>query len=189
VIEETASGFKKGIPSATHVDHIGFTVPDLDEAVAFFTEVLGCELVYEVGPIAYSESRWMEVQLNVHPRASMRVATLRCGPVTNLELFEYSTPDQNTTFPKNSDYGGYHLAFFVGDMEAAVAYLRGQPGVTVLGEPQTDSGLIEGNEWVYFLTPWGMQMEIRSWERGLPYERTTNARMFGPEPCDPRVTP
>jgi catechol 2,3-dioxygenase-like lactoylglutathione lyase family enzyme len=189
VVEEPAVGFKKGIPSATHVDHIGVTVPDLDEAITFFTGVLGCELVYEVGPIQHPESRWMADQLNVHPRASMRVATLRCGPVTNLEIFEYSVRDQNTVWPKNSDYGGYHIAFFVTDIEAAVAYLREQPGVTVLGQPQTDSGLIAGNEWVYFLTPWGMQMEVRRWGRGLPYERTTNARMFGPGPCDPQVSP
>jgi len=174
-------GFKGGIPSATHVDHIGLTVPDLDEAVAFFVDVLGCELAYELGPIE-REDDFFERQLGVHPRASMRVATLRCGPVTNLEVFEYTAPDQKTKLPKNSDHGGHHLAFFVTDMKAAVAYLREQPGVTVLGDPQTDSGLIEGNEWVYFLAPWGLQMEVRRWGRGQPYEKTTGVRMFGPEP-------
>jgi len=174
-------GFKGGIPSATHVDHIGLTVPDLDEAVAFFVDVLGCELAYELGPIE-REDDVFERQLGVHPRASMRVATLRCGPVTNLEVFEYTAPDQKTKLPKNSDHGGHHLAFFVTDMKAAVAYLREQPGVTVLGDPQTDSGLIEGNEWVYFLAPWGLQMEVRRWGRGQPYEKTTGVRMFGPEP-------
>src|SRR5438132_13726093 len=110
-----------GIPSATHVDHIGITVPNLEEAIAFFTDVLGCTLVYELGPIEHPEDDWMKMSLNVHPRSSMRVATLRYGPVTNLELFEYSSPDQDTRWPKNSDYGGYHLAFFVTDMDAAVA--------------------------------------------------------------------
>lgn len=184
---EASGAFTDGIPSATHVDHVGLTVPDLDEAVSFFVEVLGCQLVYEVGPVERPEDDWMERQLNVHSLSSMRVATLRCGPVTNLELFEYSAPEQKTRLPKNSDNGGHHLAFYVTDMEAAVAYLREQPGVIVLGEPQTDgAGPIEGNEWVYFLAPWGMQLEIRSWGRGLPYEEETSARMFGPEPSHAR---
>jgi catechol 2,3-dioxygenase-like lactoylglutathione lyase family enzyme len=184
VARYTSEGFKGGIPTATHLDHIGLTVPDLGEAVSFFVDVLGCELVYELGPIERPEDDFFERQLGVHPHSSMRVATLRCGPVTNLELFEYSTPDQKKEPPKNSDVGGHHLAFFVTDMKAAVSYLREQPGVTVLGEPQTDGGLIEGNEWVYFLAPWGLQLEVRRWEKGQPYEEMTDARMFGPASFD-----
>lgn len=180
---ETSTGFRGGIPTATHLDHVGLTVPDLDEALGFFVDVLGCEVVYELGPIERSDD-FFERQLGVHPRSSMRVATLRCGPFTNLELFEYSAPDQKNELPKNSDHGGHHLSFFVKDMGAAVAYLREQPGVTVLGEPQTDGGLIEGNEWVYFLAPWGLQLEVRRWEKGQPYEEKTAARMFGPTPFD-----
>ena len=184
--KETARGFAEGIPSATHVDHVAITVPNLDQAVSFFMEVLGCELAYEEGPIERSEGDWMERQFNVHPQASFRLATLRCGPVTNLELFEYSAPDQKTESPKNSDYGGHHLGFFVTDIEAAVAYLRDQPGVTVLGDlMENTEGPIKGNKAIYFLSPWGMQLELRSWGWGMPYERTTKVRMFGPEP--PRV--
>jgi hypothetical protein len=53
------------------------------------------------------------------------------------------------------------VAIYVTDVDAAVAYLRTQPGVRVLGEPQTIvKGPIAGTRWVYFLTPWGMQMEL-----------------------------
>ena len=38
------------IPGLTRVDHIGVTVPDLDEAHVFFTEVLGAEYLYRLGP-------------------------------------------------------------------------------------------------------------------------------------------
>ena len=31
----------KGIPTATNVDQVGITVPDLQQAVTFFTDVLG----------------------------------------------------------------------------------------------------------------------------------------------------
>jgi catechol 2,3-dioxygenase-like lactoylglutathione lyase family enzyme len=38
-----------GIPGLRGTEHIGFTVPDLDEAERFFVDVIGCQLVYS-GP-------------------------------------------------------------------------------------------------------------------------------------------
>jgi catechol 2,3-dioxygenase-like lactoylglutathione lyase family enzyme len=175
------AGTQKGIPGARNVDHIAYTVPDLDEAVNFFVNVLGAELLYQTGPVEDKTGDWMSRKLGVHPRASAYVAMLRLGPVTNLELFEYHTPDQNRFMPKNSDYGGHHLAFYVEDVDAAADYLRAQPGVEVLGEPETiKEGPIAGNRWVYFLTPWGMQMEVLCMPPGTPYEQQTTARRFDP---------
>jgi glyoxylase I family protein len=31
-------------------DHIGFTVPDLDQAERFFVDIIGCQRVYALGP-------------------------------------------------------------------------------------------------------------------------------------------
>ena len=39
-----------GLPGLRRLDHIGFTVPDLDEATAFLVDVLGCEYLYTLGP-------------------------------------------------------------------------------------------------------------------------------------------
>ncbi len=36
----------KGIPISTNVDHLGVTVPYLQQAVVFFTEVLGAEFLF-----------------------------------------------------------------------------------------------------------------------------------------------
>jgi catechol 2,3-dioxygenase-like lactoylglutathione lyase family enzyme len=173
----------RGIPTATNVDHVGITVPDLDEAIAFFTEVLGCELLWRIDGIEDPEGAWMSTRLNVHPDASMDVAMLRCGPTTNVELFQYEAPDQKKDIPKNSDHGASHLAFYVTDIRAAVTYLERHPGVKVLGKPETEQqGPTKGHEWVYFLTPWGMQMEVICWPKGMPYEQETNGRLYGPEP-------
>ena len=54
------------------------------------------------------------------------------------------------------------------DLHAAVVYLREQ-GVTVLGEPTVSSGAIEGQRWVYFLAPWGMQFELVSYPGGKAF--------------------
>jgi catechol 2,3-dioxygenase-like lactoylglutathione lyase family enzyme len=171
-----------GIPTARNVDHVGITVPSLDQAIAFFTEVLGGQLLMKGDEMESPGGEWTSIYLNVHPNAALRVAMVRLGPTMNVELFEYTAPDQNQRMPKNSDYGASHLAFYVDDMQAAVEYLSMQPGVRFLGEPQIEpTGPTEGVEWVYFLSPWGMQMELVCWSEGLPYEKATEGRMYGPE--------
>jgi catechol 2,3-dioxygenase-like lactoylglutathione lyase family enzyme len=37
------------IPGLTRLDHVGLTVPDLDQAREFFVDVLGCEYMYAFG--------------------------------------------------------------------------------------------------------------------------------------------
>jgi catechol 2,3-dioxygenase-like lactoylglutathione lyase family enzyme len=173
----------RGIPTARNVEHVAFSVPDLDEAVSFFVEVLGAELLYRVGPFSDPDGDWMSVQLDVHPRASCDVAHLRLGPTQNLELFAWRAPDQVTTAPKASDIGAAHLAFFVDDMDAAAAYLAKQPGVRLQGEIQTiDDGPSQGYRWLAFQAPWGLQLEIVNRPAGLPFEATTAARFHGPAP-------
>jgi len=170
-----------GIPGARSVHHIAYTVPDLAQAVDFFVTVLGAELLYKIGPVEDKTGDWMVRKLNVHPRASTHIAMLRLGPVTNLELFEYTAPEQNHVLPRNSDWGGHHLAFYVDDVDAAVAYLKSVPGVRVLGEPETiTEGPIAGDRWVYFLSPWGLQLEVLHMPKGMPYENATRARLFEP---------
>ena len=171
---------KNGMPGLRGTEHIGFTVPNLDEAVDFFVKVIGCEPFYELGPFQ-SNGDWMQTQLNLHPRAVMkRLKFLRCGNGSNFEIFEYSAPDQRLDQPKNSDIGGHHLAFYVDDINEAIAYLKAN-GVRVLGEPVVrEEGPSAGQTWVYFLTPWGMQMELVSYPNGKAYERDANRLLWHP---------
>jgi glyoxylase I family protein len=163
-----------GLPGLSRLDHVGFTVPDLAEARAFLVDVLGCEYLYSLGPFGHPEGVWMAEHLNVHPRTTMRNCFLRLGDQAILEVFEYSAPEQNAVPPRNSDVGGHHVALYVDDLDAAVAYLR-ERGVRVLGEPTASSGAHEGQRWVYFLAPWGMQFELVSYPHGKAYFRTPEA--------------
>jgi catechol 2,3-dioxygenase-like lactoylglutathione lyase family enzyme len=173
---------RRGIPTARNVDHFAFTVPDLEGAIRFFVDVLGCDLLYRAGPFE-DEGDWMRTHLNAAPGATLNLATLRCGPTTNIELLEFQTTEGRTQPPKTSDAVASHLAFYVEDMDAAIAYLREQPGVEVLGEPTAVEGQpSEGLRFVYFLTPWGVPMELASWPEGMPYEEATPARLYGPAP-------
>ena len=83
------------------------------------------------------------------------------------------------TQPRNSDIGGHHLAFYVDDLDSAVAYLR-EEGVRVLGEPTRSRNASEGQRWVYFLTPWGMQLELVSFPDGKAYQRAGGPVLWHP---------
>lgn len=159
-----------GLPGLTGVDHVGITVPDLDEACRWLIDVIGCQYMYTLGPYLDDDGTWMSDHLNVHPRAVMReLRFLRCGNVT-LEVFQYEAPDQAREVPRNSDVGGHHLALYVDDLDTAVRHLHGH-GVTVLGEPTASKGPSAGQRWVYFLAPWGLQMELVSYPGGKAYDR------------------
>jgi len=158
------------MPGLRRFDHVGFTVPDLEEATRFLVDVLGCEFLYSLGPFA-DEGTWMADHLNVHPRATVpENRFFRCGDEVVFEVFAYTAPDQRTVVPRNSDIGGHHVALYVDDLDAAVAHLREQ-GVTVLDEPTASRGPHEGQRWVYFLAPWGMQFELVSYPHGKAYFR------------------
>ena len=67
-----------GLPGLAGTDHVGFTVPDIEAATRFFVAVIGCELVFEIGPFK-SDDDWMQAQLGVDPRAVIRkLRMFRC---------------------------------------------------------------------------------------------------------------
>ncbi|MFC5145213.1 nitroreductase/quinone reductase family protein [Streptomyces aureoversilis] len=133
---------------AYRVDHHAFTVTDLDRAVAFFTDALGAQLLYEEGPVARATGDWMRRKLGVHPRAVARIAMLRLGPVTRIELFAYTDPGQKAAPPPSGTAGHHRLALRVSDPDAAARHLAAVPGVTAGGTPGD------------FVTPWGLTLRL-----------------------------
>jgi catechol 2,3-dioxygenase-like lactoylglutathione lyase family enzyme len=172
-----------GIPGLRNVDHIAYTVPDLRSAITFFRRVMGCELVYQAGPLFDREGDWMTRHVGVHARAELEMAMLRCGPTMNLELLEWSGSAPADALPVHGDATGQHLAFYVTDVAAAVDHLSAVPGVRVLGRPTMLTGTLDEGQWfVFFRAPWGMLLELVSRPAWLPYEAVTSHRLFGPAP-------
>lgn len=162
-------------PIATlhRVDHIGITVPDLDQAHRFFTDVLGCEYMYKLGP--FEDGPWLSRHLNVDASAVMRrLHFYRLHGSAIFEVFEYDCPDQATQPPRNSDVGGHHVALYVDDLDAAVLSLH-QHGLRVLGTPTTSVGASEGQRWIYFLSPWGMQFELVTYPHGKAFDHSPDS--------------
>jgi len=178
----TGTAHADAIPGMKGIDHVAVTVPNFDEAVAFLTGVLGCsQPSYAIGPFKF-DNDWMQVHLNVDPRAEItKLGMLRCGMGANIEVFQYSAAGAATAEPRNSDVGGHHIAFYVEDMAAAVAYLKGK-GVKLLGDPTPfEQGPIGGETINYFLTPWGLQMELVSYPHGMNYEKGSAEKLWTPK--------
>ena len=168
-----------GIPGLRGAEHIGITVPNLEEAHDFFVNTIGCEFVYKLGPWV-REDNWFAEHLNIDPRSVLtELRFYRCHFGPNFEVFEYKVEGQVIAPPKNSDVGGHHVAFYVDDMDDAVSYLKAK-GIRVLSSPTSSSGASAGQRWVYFLSPWGMQFELVSYPQGKAYESESEVILWHP---------
>jgi catechol 2,3-dioxygenase-like lactoylglutathione lyase family enzyme len=167
------------LPGLRGVDHVGITAPDIEQATAFFVDVLGCELLYEREPPGDDSPRdRLGVPVGSHIQA---VRFLRCANGANIELFEFSSPDQREEFPRPSDVGIQHLALYVDDLEAAVEHLR-RHGVNLLSGPNPLPGpeAGEGNRFIYARTPWGLTLELISYPSAMAYQQRSGVRRWRP---------
>ena len=160
------------LPGVRGVNHIGLTVPDINEAETFFSDVLGCEKATSFGPFRDDTGTFMQDLLDVDPRAVVNQITLmRCGFGSNIELFSYDAPDQKTVRPRNSDIGGHHIGFYVDDIDTAAAYFKDKGIRTLMGPFPVNEGPAAGQSVLYFFAPWGLQMEAISFPKGMAYEK------------------
>ncbi len=174
------SAHADGIPGLRGHDHTGITVPDIKQATDFFVNVLGCKQAMAFGPFSDEKGDFMSQLVNVNPRAVIdQIVLVRCGYGSNIELFQYTSPDQKNMTPKNSDIGGYHIAFYVDDIKAAKAYLDGK-GVKTFFNLPVNEGPAAGQSIFYFLAPWGLQMEAISYPKGMAYEKTSPIKLWSP---------
>lgn len=157
--------------------HIGITVPDIEQGIAFFKAVFGAVEVFHTGAFDVDDS-FMNRKLGAAPHARIRdLVFLRCGNGTSVELFEYSGEDKNAPPRRTSEVGGMHICFEVEDVFASAERLKAQ-GIEMLEGPNTvDAGPLEGFHWVYFRAPWGLVLEIASFDK-LGYEKATPHRLW-----------
>lgn len=175
--QEAGPGERIGIPGAQAIDHVGFVVPDIDQAIGFFAEVLGAALLWRSGPFGAPQID-LGATFHADPRATARLAMMRLGPNLNVELIEYGVASGRRVSPLSSDVGVGHLGFAVDDIAAAGSYLRSK-GIRLLEGPQVtpDGPNAGGSSW-FFLTPWDLALELVQRPKTLPYEKNVEARLF-----------
>lgn len=170
------------IPGMRGHDHTGITVPDMKQAVDFFTEIVGCKKAMSFGPFADDKGTFMQDVLGVDPKAVIEEITMvRCGIGSNIELFKYTAPDQKTVEVRNSDIGAFHIAFYVDDVAAAKTYLDGKGIKTRMGPIPLKEGPAAGQTILYFQAPWGLQLEAISYPDGMAYEKGADTVLWSPK--------
>ncbi len=140
--------------------------PTWTQAHQWLTQVIGARYLYTLGPFQDPDGTWMTDHLGVAADTVMRqLHFYAVGDQAVLEVFQYDTTDASDdrrTQPVNSDVGGHHVAFYVDDLDVAVAHLT-RTGSTSWRDPTASKGPSEGQRWVYFRSPWGMQFELVSY--------------------------
>ncbi len=164
------------IPGLTRLDHVGVTVPDLAEARHFFERRPGLRVPVLARADAATTDHWMSEHLGVADDTVMReLHFFRLGGQAVFEVFEYEAADQRLTPPRNSDIGGHHVALYVDDLDAAVATCV-RTGSGSWASPPRAAVTTDGQRWVYFLSPWGMQFELVSYPNGKAFYLAEAAR-------------
>ena len=99
----------------THIEHIGIAVQNLDEAIKYYTEVIGLEC-YSIEEIADQK---------------VRTAFFKVGE-TKIELLETTDSDGPIgKFIANKGAGIHHIAFAVDDVSEALAE-SGEKGIQLI---------------------------------------------------------
>ena len=142
--------------------HVSFTHSNLEEAVKWYTEVLGLEFVRgQVQDNDYTR------QLVGMPGARLKVAQLRVPGQTipvgrhHIELVEYEHPRGEPVPLDTNRPGVAHWAFIVDDIHAEFARLRalGVQFKSAAPNPIT-AGVNKGGYAIYFYGPDGITLEL-----------------------------
>jgi len=176
------AGDGRGQLGLVGADHVGITVPDIGEAIEWFEDVMGAVAPLTFGPISDPGGTLMRDLVGVDPSAVIKQITmLRIGHSCGIELFEYEAPDQLRTHPRNSDYAGHHIAFYVTDIGDAVEYMESKGVEKFLGPFPVTGGPAAGQSINYFRTPFGTFIELISYPRGMAYERDPSRPLWSPK--------
>jgi lactoylglutathione lyase/glyoxylase I family protein len=146
-----------------NLHHVAITVPDLDAAIDWYTNVLGLrvsrrEAETDVNPAAIGlpgeKVRLKGAELAVNGGG---------GPF--VELHEFISPT-GTAGRRVCDTGISHFAFFTDDIHAEYRRLH-ELGVIFSSPPQCIAeGGLAGDWWAYFKDPWGNQLHLVSHPAG-----------------------
>ena len=126
-------------PAAAALDHVGVMVTDMDEAVAWYRDVLGCTV----------RDEWSNEE------SGMRWAHLSLGSVP-LELVHRPGLEARTS----QAAGIHHIAIRVDDCASYVAELGGRGVAVMMGPSYFDR---HDMDWAFVTDPFGNVLEILSY--------------------------
>lgn len=126
-------------------DYARIGVPDLQQAVAFFQDVLDCRLI---GPESVTTA--------ATPADASASRLLSCDAGSVVELFD----NRGISPSPASDRIDHPLQFVSDDVQHASEWLR-HAGVGVSGSPhRLTSGPLAGRMALDFVSPWGLRLQL-----------------------------
>lgn len=136
------------------VNHMSFTVSDLDQAVRFYHEVLGLE----VASVAERSPEFSEKATGVRG-AHLRIAYLKSRNGA-IELIQYLAPPGEKRVGQRCDVGSSHVCFNVEDFSAMVQRLYEHRVKLVHPPLEIPAGPNKGKRMLYFEDPDGNTLEF-----------------------------
>jgi len=168
------------------IEHIGITVPDLDEATEFLVAALDAVPLYDmhgasVEVVDEEADARSQRQLGTPPGTRwLGSRMLRIGDGPSIELFVYADDEQEPPVGASA-LGIQHFAVYVDDIDAARDRIVAAGGIAYEG-PSILGGAEggEGNKWLYTVAPWGSIIELVTRPGREQYEDTTTLRRWRP---------
>lgn len=141
--------------------HFSFTVSNIDQSIAWYTEVLGLEFVHrQRGDNAYTR-KLVGFEDAVLEAAQFRIPGVEPRLSTHmLELVQYVSPPGVAVPLATNNVGVAHLAFVVDDIDSEYQRLS-ERGVVFVNPPvRITEGANRGGAACYFRDPDGITLEL-----------------------------
>jgi catechol 2,3-dioxygenase-like lactoylglutathione lyase family enzyme len=153
------------------LDHVGFSVRDLDRSVEWYTFFLG-------SPPALRKT-WKEPYLSRivgYPGATLEAALWRLPGGTLLELLEYGHPAPGTVDMESYNVGNAHLCLVVDDLDADFERLKGRAAFRDPEPVEIPWGPYKGGKACYLRDPDGISIELMQLPPGGPSIENDSSR-------------
>jgi catechol 2,3-dioxygenase-like lactoylglutathione lyase family enzyme len=172
-----------GLPGFQGFERLRVTVADLDEATAALEDVLGLDRLGDIEPWAPGgPDGGLRAFANVDARACPARARAFRAHRLDIELTECPPyPGQTREWPAMFDIGGWHLAFYVDDMDAEFENLLARD-LHVLGHKKPAYHYEAGEEayTLHALAPFGLYFELVTYPHGRHLEAEHAAPAWHP---------
>lgn len=165
------------------INHIGLTVPNIDEATKFFKLAFNAKVAYDSLDYNDETRKGPEVErmLGLTKGAKIikqRMVVIGNGP--NIEMFEIESHKQNKPL-KLEDLGYNHISLFVDNIDEAIEEAV-NAGAKPLSEKHENSKYedTENSSSVYLKSPWNSLIELQSIPNGYYYPKDSESEVFIP---------
>lgn len=151
--------------------HIGLSVPDLDRAVAFYTEVMGWYLIMAPSEIVEDDSAIGEMCSDVFGGGweRFRIAHLSTGDRIGVELFEFKNAEDPANNFEYWKTGIFHFCVQDPDVEGLAERIVAAGGRKRMAKPRYYYPGEKPYRMIYMEDPFGNILEIYSHSYELTY--------------------